>query len=578
MRWSPAPGLAQFRGYQRGWLRGDLLAGVTVAAYLVPQVMAYATVAGLPPIVGLWAIIGPLAVYVFIGSSRQLSVGPESSTALMTAVALAPLAAGDPQRYAALAAALALLVGGLCLLGWLARLGVLANLLSKPVLIGYLAGIAAIMIAGQLGKVTGIDVDGEEFVAQLVSFAEGIGDVHGPTLALAAAVLVLLLLAGWLTPRLPGPLLAVLLATAAVVLFSLQDNGIKVIGDVPTGLPTPALPDFSMADIGALLLPAVGIMIVGFSDNVLTARALAGRRGEVIDANRELAALGATNLAAGVLRGFPVSCSGSRTVLGDAVGSRTQLYSLVALAAVLATLLVAGPVLEAFPIAALGALVIYAALRLIDVGEFRRIARFRRSELVLALLTTAAVLGLGILYGVLAAVALSILDLLRRLARPHDGVLGYVPGLAGMHDIDDYPDAEPVRGLVVYRYDAPLCFANADDFSRRALAALEASVGKPHWFLLNAEANVELDVTGADALHQLRGELGRREIVFAMARVKQDMRDQLAAAGLVEAVGEDRIFPTLPTAVAAYSRWYTGKHGRPPEGGDVTAAQRPPGP
>lgn len=579
MRWSVlAPGLTQFRGYSREWAKGDVLAGATVAAYLVPQVMAYATVAGLPPITGLWAIIGPLAVYVLVGSSRQLSVGPESSTALMTAVALAPLAAGDPARYAALAAALALVVGVLCLLGWLTRLGVLANLLSKPVLVGYLAGIAAIMIASQLGKVTGVLVEGETFGGQLASFAQQIGELHWPTTVLAVAVLSLLLLAGRLTPRLPGPLLAVLLASAAVALFALQDNGIRVIGDIPSGLPTPAVPTVSTADLAALVLPAVGIVIVGFSDNVLTARALAARRNEAIDANRELAALGLTNVAAGLLRGFPVSCSGSRTVLGDAVGSRTQLYSMVALAAVVLTLLVAGPVLEGFPTAALGALVVYAALRLIDIGEFRRIARFRRSELILALLTTAAVLGLGILYGVLAAVGLSILDLLRRLAHPHDGVLGYVPGLAGMHDIDDYPNGEPVRGLVVYRYDAPLCFANADDFGRRALAALDASVGKPHWFLLNAEANVELDVTGADALHQLRAELDRRDIVFAMARVKQDMRDQLAAAGLVEAVGEDRIFPTLPTAVAAYTRWYTDHHGHAPEPTTVTAARPAPEP
>lgn len=572
------PGLTQFRGYQREWARGDVVAGVTVAAYLVPQVMAYATVAGLPPIVGLWAILGPLAVYVFIGSSRQLSVGPESSTALMTAVALAPLAAGDPQRYAALAAALALVVGVLCLAGWLARLGVLANLLSRPVLVGYMAGIAAIMIAGQLGKVSGVPVEGEEFTEQVVSFAGGIADAHWPTVLLSASVLALLLLAGWAYPRLPWPLVAVLLATLAVSVFSLQNNGIRVVGDIPTGLPAPDVPVVSMADLGALVLPAVGIMIVGFSDNVLTARALASRRGETIDANRELAALGVTNLASGVLRGFPVSCSGSRTVLGNAVGSRTQLYSLVALGAVVLTLLVAGPVLEGFPMAALGALVVYAALRLIDIGEFRRIARFRRSELVLALLTTVTVLGLGILYGVLAAVGLSIMDLLRRLARPHDGVLGYVPGLAGMHNIDDYPDAMPLRGLVVYRYDAPLCFANADDFLHRALAALDASVGKPHWFLLNAEANVELDVTGADALHQLRTELTRRDIVFAMARVKQDLRDQLNAAGLVDAVGDDRIYPTLPTAVAAFTDWYTDHHGRAPERGSVTGKRAAPAP
>lgn len=564
------PGAATFRRYERRWLRGDLLAGVTVAAYLVPQVMAYATVAGLPPITGLWATVGPLAVYVLVGSSRQLSVGPESSTALMTAVALAPLAAGDPVRYAALAAALALLVGALCLLGWLARLGILADLLSKPVLIGYLAGIAAIMIAGQLSKVTGVPVAGDSFVAQLTSFWSGTHLVHWPTVALGGLVLALLLLVGRVAPRMPGPLLAVLFATAAVAVFPLRDSGIQVVGPVPTGLPVPALPSVGAADLLALLPAAVGIVIVGFSDNVLIARAMAGRRGEVVNANQELGALGATNLASGVLHGFPVSCSGSRTVLGDAVGSRTQLYSVVALGAVLLTLLAAGPLLAGFPTAALGALVVYAALRLIDVGEFRRIARFRRSEVLLALLTTVAVLVFGILYGVLAAVGLSIMDLLRRLARPHDGILGFVPGVPGMHDVDDYPNAAPVPGLVVYRYDAPLCFANAEDFRRRALASLGASVEPPQWFLLNAEANVEVDVTAADVLEQLRAELARRGVVFAMARVKQDLRDQLARGGLLDAIGEDRIFPTLPTAVAAYRRWYEERHGALPPGGTRT--------
>lgn len=550
MSWS-AVVPTQFRRYDRRWLRGDLLAGITVAAYLVPQVMAYATVAGLPPITGLWAAIGPLAVYLFVGSSRQLSVGPESSTALMTAVVLAPLAAGDPGRYAALAAALALIVGALSLIGWLARLGMVADLLSKPVLVGYLAGIAAIMIASQLGKVAGVDVDGDGFPQQIGSFVANLGQAHWPTVLLASAVLALLVGLAVLSPRSPGPLLAVLLATAAVAVFSLRDAGISVVGHVPAGLPLPDLPSVSMDDLTSLVLPAVGIVIVGFSDNVLTARAFAIRKGERIDTNRELAALGVTNLASGLLRGFPVSCSSSRTVLGDLMGSRTQLYSVVTLVAVVATLLTAGPVLAGFPTAALGAIVVYAALRLIDVAEFRRFARFRRSELILALVTTAAVLWLGILNGILAAVGLSIMDLMRKLARPHDGILGFVPGLAGMHDVDDYPDAERVPGLVVYRYDAPLCFANAEDFRGRALAAVD---GTTRWFVLNAEANVEIDVTAVDALDQLRAELSARGIVFAMARVKQDMRDLLDAAGLVGAIGEDRIFMTLPTAVDAYTR------------------------
>lgn len=560
VQWSSiVPGLAQFKGYESRWLRGDVLAGVTVAAYLVPQVMAYATVAGLPPAAGLWAVIGPLALYVVLGSSRQLSVGPESTTALMTAVVLAPLAAHDPQKYAALAAILALLVGGLCLLGRVGRLGFLAELLSKPVLVGYMAGIALMMISSQLGKVTGVPVHGESFVAELRSFAAEAGHVHWPTVALAGSLLVLLLLLGRFTPRLPGPLIGMLLATAVVAAFSLQNNGIRVVGSIPAGLPVPGFAGVAADDALALVLPAVGIAIVAFSDNVLTARAFAARTGGNIDANAELAALGAGNIAAGLMQGFPTSSSGSRTAIGASLGSRTQLYSVVALATVLIALLTARGVLAVFPLAALGALVIYAAIRLIDIGEFRRIAGFRWSELALALLTTVAVLTLGVLNGVLVAVALSILDLLRRVARGHDGILGYVPGIAGMHDVDDYPDAIPIPGLVVYRYDAPLCFANAEDFRRRALAALETSREPVQWFLLNAEANVEVDLTALDALDQLRTELAQRGIVFAMARVKQDLRNALVAAGLVEKIGEDRIFMTLPTAIEAYNRG----HGEP---------------
>jgi sulfate permease, SulP family len=560
------PGLIRLRSYERGWLRGDLLAGVTVAAYLIPQVMAYAEVAGLPPVVGLWAIIGPLAVYAVVGSSRQLSVGPESTTALMTATVVAPLAAGDPARYAAFAAALALIVGGFCLLGWLARLGFLADLLSHPVLVGYMAGIAVFMIVSQLTKITGVPVEGESLVAEVSSFVGAARVTHLPTLILTAAVLAFLLLGARLAPRAPIPLIAMLLAAGAVAVFSLQDLGIEVVGEIPAGLPTPSLPAVTMSDLSVLVLPAVGVAIVAYSDNVLTARAFAIRNGYRVDANQELFALGTANLSAGVLRGFPVSSSASRTVIADALGSRSQLYSLVALGAVIATLLVGRVVLAAFPTAALGAIVVYAALRLIDMGEFRRIARFRRSELVLSLATTAAVLLLGVLYGVLAAVALSILNLLRRVARPHDAILGYAPGVAGMHDIDDYPDATLVPGLVVYRYDAPLCFANAEDFRQRALAAVDASPTPVEWFVLNAEANVEVDLTAIDTLDELRAELERRGIVFALARVKQDMRDDLAAAGLVERVGDDRIFPTLPTAVQGFVDWYTSRHGEPPAG------------
>lgn len=541
--------------YRREWLRGDLLAGLTVAAYLVPQVMAYATVAGLPPVAGLWASLAPLALYAVLGSSRQLSVGPESTTALMTAAAIGPLAAGDPARYAPLAAGLAVVVGLFALVCWVLRLGFFADLLSRPILVGYLAGVALIMIVGQLGKITGVKVSGDSLIDQLLSLVASLGSLHLPTLLLAAAMLAFLFLLRWRVPSAPAPLLAVLLATACVVIFGLESYGIKVVGAIPAGLPSFALP--SLSDLDDLALPALGVLLVGYSDNMLTARSFAAKHNQEIAANRELLAFGVANVGAGVLRGFPVSSSGSRTALGDAAGSRTQLYSLVTLAGVVAVLLFAGPLLTHFPTAALGAIVIYAAVRLIDVAEFRRLAAFRRSEFLLALGSVAGVLIFDILYGVLLAVALSVAEMLVRVARPHDAILGLVPGLAGMHDVDDYPEARTVPGLIVYRYDSPLFFANAQDFRHRALACLDQGEGEVSWFVLNAEANVEVDITALDAVEAVRAELVRRGVVFAMARVKQELRDSLDAYGLTASVGEDRIFPTLPTALAGYEQWRT---------------------
>ena len=546
------PGVAVLAGYRREWLRGDLLAGVAVSAYLVPQVMAYSGIAGLPPQTGLWACLGSLAIYAVLGSSRQLSVGPESTTALMTATAVAPLALGDPVRHAALAAGLALVVGVICLVGGLLRAGSLADLLSQPVLVGYMAGIAVIMIIGQLGAVTGVPMEGDSPPAEVASFLSGLAGAHLPTVALALSLLVGMIVGTKLRPTWPVPMIGMLAATAVVAAFSLDALGVRLVGSSVSGLPVPGLPALSAHDVASLLLPAVGVAIVGYSDNVLTGRAFATRHGQTVQGTAEIVALGAANLAAGVLRGFPVSSSGSRTAIGDAQGSRTQLHSLVALVLVVVVLVAGGALLSRFPRAALGAVVIYAALRLVDIAGFRRIARFRRSEAAIAVVTMVAVLTVGVLYGVLVAVGLSVLDLLRRLARPHDGVLGYVPGIAGMHDIDDYPDAQPVPGLLVYRYDAPLCFANAENFRSRALAALETQPEPPWWFLLNAEANVEIDSTAAETLEALHDELQRRGIVLALARVKQDLRADLRAAGLLDLIGEERIFPTLPTAVEAF--------------------------
>ena len=546
------PGLVVLRHYRRAWLRGDLLAGVTVAAYLIPQVMAYAQIAGLPPAAGLLAVVGPILAYAVLGTSRQLSVGPESTTALMTATALVAVGATTAQDRAALAAALAVVCGLLCVVGWAFGLGFLADLLSRPVLIGYMAGVAVLMVVSQVDSLTGIPVDGDTLPAQLWSALRGLDEAHWPTAALAGGLLVVLFALARFAPRVPGPLVAVLLGAALVAVFHLEDVGVSTVGPLPDALPRPALPRLDMGEVARMLGPALGLAVVAYSDNVLTGRAFAARRGEHVDSNQEFLALGGANVLGGLLSGFPVSSSGSRTAIGASVGSRTQLSSLATLAAVVMSVLLLGPVIAAFPQAALGALVVYAATRLVDVAGIRSVARFRRSELVLLVSTTLRVFLFGALYGVLLAVALSLGDLLRRVARPHDAILGFVPGLAGMHDVDDYPEAEQVPGLVVFRYDSPLFFANAEDFRHRALLAVGEAVDPVEWFVVNAEANVEVDLTSLEALERLHHDLADRGIVLGLARVKQDLLVELEASGVLDRVGREMVFPTLPTAVAAF--------------------------
>lgn len=561
------PGVAVLRTYQRGWLRPDVLAGLTVTAYLVPQVMAYAQIAGLPPVVGLWGMLAPLALYAILGSSRQLSVGPESTTALMTAAAVGALTASlGHDRWADAAALLALGVGLVSLVGWVARLGFLANLLSKPVLQGYLVGVAVLMISSQLGRITKLPVTGDGPVEEVASLAGQVAHAHVPSVVLALATLAAVFaFAAW-APRWPGPLIVMLVAAAVAAVPFVGRWGLETIGSVPVGLPLPRVPDASGIDLLAVLPWAAGIALVGYSDNVLTGRAFAARHRQDVDAGQELLALGAVNVAAGLTQAFPVSSSGSRTVLGDSMGSRSQVHSLVALAGVVLVLLFAGPVLSTFPSAAMGAIIIYAASRLVDAAALRRIARFRRSEVVLTGATALGVVLFGVLVGIAVAVGLSLLDLFRRIVAPHAGVLGFVPEVAGMHDIDDYPATTQVEGLVVFRYDAPLFFANAADFLARARRAVDDAEGPVRCFLLNAEANIDPDLTAVDALEELRADLVDRDITFALARVKAEVFELLANVGFTDAVGAANIHPTLPTAVAAYAASFEASNGRPPTG------------
>ena len=369
--------------------------------------------------------------------------------------------------------------------------------------------------------------------------------------------MLLLVGARW-WPHGPVPLLGMLLAALVVAAAHLTDHGVGVVGDLRFALPPVRLPDVSSVGSWALLTTALAVAVVGFTDNLLTARAFGAHRGHRIDARRELLALGVANVAAGAVSGFPVSSSGSRTAIVDAVGGRTRWSGLATLVAALVLVVALSPVLARFPDPALAAVVMYAAVRLVEVSEFVRIARYRRTELLIALVTASAVLVLGVLQGVLVAVGLSLVDVFRRVARPHDAVLGQVPGLAGMHDVDDFPEARVVPGLLVYRYDGPLFFANADNFLDRVREAVHHL--DPAWVVLNTEALGDVDLTGADAMETLRAELADRGIVLGLARAKQELLDLLRPSGLLDRIGADHIFPTLPTAVEAYLTT-TGREG-----------------
>jgi high affinity sulfate transporter 1 len=430
-----------------------------------------------------------------------------------------------------------------------------ANLLSKPILIGYMAGVAAIMIGSQLHTIWGIELHTNYLPAQLWELVQRQAEWHWPSLWMTLAVLSLLAAMQKFFPRAPGPLLAMLLATGAVAALHLDQLGLAVIGEIPGDLPGLVLPDLPASQlIKPLLSSALGIALVGYSDNILTARAFAARGGYRVDANQELLVLGTVNLANGIAQGFPVSSSGSRTALGDALGSRSQLFSLIALALVLLVLLLLRPLLALFPKVALAAVVIMAALRLIDIDGFIGLLRFRFSEFRLALITCIGVLLSDILIGVALAVALSILDLLWRIVRPNDAVLGEVPSMAGYHNVISQANVITRPGLLIYRYDAPLCFANADHFYQRVMEVIDAESEPVRWLLINAEAIIDVDSTALDMLLELEQDLRHLKIEFCLARVKSELRGSLERGGLVERIGAGHLFATIGTAIEAFHR------------------------
>lgn len=552
------PGLAVVRSYQRSWLRPDVLAGLTVGAMLIPQSMGYAELAGMAPQYGFYAVIGALVVYAIVGTSRHLGVGPEPGTALLAASGVGAIAAGDPTRYIGLMAALALLVAAFCLVAWALRLGYLASMLSKPVLVGYITGVGLTLVSSQLASLTGVPIDADDFFPRLWQFVTGLGEIHWPTALLGTAALVLMLLVKWWLPTAPSALIGVIAATAASSLLDLQERGVALVGSIPAGLPTPGLPHVSMADVSSLLPVAAGIALVGFTDNVLTARAIASRKGYRIEPNQELLALGLTNLSAGLSQGFPVSSSASRTAVPASLGSRTQLVSLVAAAFVVASLLLARPLLSEIPRAALAAVILMAAFAIIDVPGFVSLWRVSRAECVLAVVAATGVVVLGVLYGIVIAVALSIAVALATIARPHDAVLGDMPEIDGWVDVDEYPSAVTSPGMVVFRFDAPLFFVNAERFGERVRQVLATNPGDEEWFVMDCEGIGALDSSAVDTLTELFNGLRADGVqVIAVARANEPVLHRLQRAGLVEPAGDVRSFATINAAVKAFRERHT---------------------
>jgi high affinity sulfate transporter 1 len=547
-RW--APGLALLARHRGPALRRDLVAGAVLAALLVPQGMAYAELAGVPPVTGLYATLVPLVVYFLLGPSPILVLGPDSAVAPLVAAAIVPLAApGDASERIALAGLLAILVGAIMFAGGLARFGFVTELLSLPVRLGYLMGIAATVIVEQLPKLFGFSVDAESFVRGAIDFVSGLDETNATALALGAGSLVLMLALRRWAPRVPGVFIAVVGATAIVAALGLDDR-VAVVGSVPAGLPDIGLPDVSFADLKTLLPAAVGIAFVAFADTSVLSRSYAGRLHVDVDQNRELGVLGVANVAAGFAQGFPISSSSSRTAVAEDVGAKSQFAGLAG-AAVLALLLIFGTgLLHDLPTATLAAIVIVAVLGFIDIAGARRLLRWRRSEFVLAMAAFVGVAVLGVLWGVGIAIALALLSFVRRAWRPHDAVLGRVDHLKGYHDTERHPEARLIPGLVLYRFDAPIFFANAELF-REHVDALAHS-GDVQWIVVAAEPVTDIDVTGGEMLGELNEELRAAGVELAFAELKDPVRERLRHYGVEEAIGAARFFPTLGVAVAAY--------------------------
>src|SRR6266704_3416514 len=549
------PGLQVISSYRRQWLLKDVIAGVVLTTLLVPQGMAYAELAGLPPITGLYTSILCLLGYAVFGPSRILVLGPDSSLGPMIAATILPLAGanGDPKRAIALASMLALMVGAILVLGAVAKLGFIADLISKPTMIGYMNGLALTILVGQLPKLFGFKVDAEGLIREAAGFAKGLA--NGEAVAAAAAVgiagiILIVVLQRWL-PKFPAVLIMVVAAIASTTVFSLGEHGVGLVGVLPKGFPPLTIPDVHLSDLGPLFAGALGIALVSLADTISTASAFAARTGQEVRGNGEMIGIGAANLAAGLFQGFPVSTSGSRTAVAERSGAKTQLTGVVGAALIILMIVLVPGLFRNLPQPALAAVVITASLSLADIPGTVRLWRQRKAEFLLSIAAFGGVVLLGVLPGIAIAVGLSILNVFRRAWWPYDTELGRVTGLEGYHDVHSYPVARQLPGRGIYRFDGPLFFANATTF-RDEIRRMARAEPPPTWIVVAAEPVTDVDTTAADVLEELDQELNAAGISLVFAEVKDPVRRKIERYGLTRTIEARHFFPTVGAAVAAF--------------------------
>jgi high affinity sulfate transporter 1 len=549
------PGLRAASTYRRGWLAKDLVAGLVLSTLLVPQGMAYAELAGLPPITGLYTTILCLLGYAVFGPSRVLVLGPDSSLGPMIAAVIIPIAGsgGDPVVAIGLASMLALMVGTIMAVAGIAKLGFIADLLSKPTQIGYMNGLAVTILVSQLPKLCGFSVDGSGLIAEATEFFKGLATGKAVPAAVGIGLFTLALILAlqrWL-PKIPAVLLAVVAAIAATWLLDLGERGVKLVGPLPQGLPPLTLPHASWSQMGLLLVGALGITLVSLTDTISTASSFAARSGQEVRGNQEMIGIGAANIAASLFQGFPVSTSGSRTAVAAQSGARSQLTGVVGAAVIVLMLLLAPGLLKDLPQPALGAVVIAASLSLADIPGTVLLWRQRRTEFGVSIAAFLGVALLGVLPGIGIAVALSVLNVFRRVWWPYQAVLGRPQGVPGFHDVRRYPDGDRLPGLVMFRFDAPLIFANARVF-RDQIRHLSRTDPPPRWILVAAEPITDVDTTAADMLEDLDGDLNARGISLVFAEMKDPVRRKIDRYQLTRTIDPAHFFPTVDDAVAAY--------------------------